>query len=303
MFSAMAQVDEFIDAKVDAVATESFQRSSSNILEIFLKIVNDGNLSTADLQVTAALIGNMLQMQIGRAQMPVNLTTVLLAKSDCPKNWILNEKLTHCVPNPLYYDLTCFQNRGEVFIENALLQMFDLTWSVRLNDGRCDLNPVVNSAGTKFFFPYDDCNTELRQEGHTLVYTNYLELYSEPHKDGIRTQSMLRLPVHCSFPTLYDLTTETHVAHADFVVSGTDEEAKTEDGFQVLLFTDNQFNVERPNKEFTIMETIYFHVTWAMPYVGLSYQVTSCGLQQNGREFNFIDQVMFKLILFVQAKK
>ena len=62
---------------------------------------------------------------------------------------------------------------------------------MRLNDGRCsggEFEPVVNAAGTKFFFPFDNCNTEVRQAGGFLTYTNYVELHPVDSVDGIWTR-------------------------------------------------------------------------------------------------------------------
>ena len=66
---------------------------------------------------------------------------------------------------------------------------------------------------------------------------------------------------------------------------------ETKDGFSIQLYQDDEFSTVRVDKQFTLMEEIYFQISWSMPYAGLSYQVQKCGLFQNENKFNFIDQV------------
>ena len=96
-----------------------------------------------------SLLQNMIVMDLSRSQIAHRLETEILDGLDCPKNWVLNDDLTSCVPNPIYYTLTCKHMDAEVFIENAILDMFDMTWGVRLNDARCSSNRVDNMAGSK----------------------------------------------------------------------------------------------------------------------------------------------------------
>ena len=124
-----------------------------------------------------------------------------------------------------------------------------------------------------------------------LVFSNIIEIYPDIPVDGIYAYQSYYMPLKCHFPNVLSLVDKTFVALSDFDLEGTKDEIHSEDAFQIRLFSDDQFNAARGNTLFTLMENIYFQISWSMPYAGLSYQVESCGLFQSSFKFNFIDQV------------
>ena len=61
--------------------------------------------------------------------------------------------------------------------------------------------------------------------------------------------------------------------------------------FDMKLYIDDNFDTEISNLNFAVGDPIHFKIFTTMPSIGLSYQVTNCGLYQNTKSYDFVDQV------------
>ena len=221
---------------------------------------------------------------------------------ECDTYWKMNDDNTLCVPTLYYYHVTCSPGTAEVFIDDRLLTASGFDWMVRLNDGRCtddliDTGVTTQNAvsetvtGNTYTFPYDTCNTELREEFTNVVFNNYLELYLG-EVDGITTRSTLRIPVVCKMAKTFDVTSEVHVGPMDISLADISKESEIA-SFSMDLYESSSYTNLRADKQFIIMETVYAQITTNMPNFNsrMKYVINDCGLKQGTNEFYFIKSV------------
>lgn len=313
---ASVGVDEnlaFIHAQITALEdkTDSLIQSRSGNKEVVIVSINidypgDDNLSGVDnirSMIEAALIDCCSE---GEYQFVVTVNE----HPSCPTYWKINASGV-CLPTQYYYHTICTAGAAEIFIDDRLLGAFDQNWNVRLNDGTCSNEPTEEGAtgtniishsvtGNTYAFPYDTCNTEIRDDSTRIEFSNYLELYLDS-TDGIRARADLRIPITCNIQKHYQLTSEMQVGPTELVLGGSsnanDPQARNAPGthldFRIELYETSSFVTTRSNKQFVIMDNIFLQISSTMPTFAskIKFVINSCGLSQGASQFDFISSV------------
>lgn len=224
----------------------------------------------------------------------------------CPTWWKLSEKGDVCVPTQYYYKTICTATNGGIFLDDRILNASGFNWQVRLNDGRCtetsgatteegviSTNIVGNTVtGNKYFFPYDLCNTELRDNSTTLEFINYVDLYTDKI-DGIWAQADFRIYMTCHMDKDYTLVSEMEVGAADIQVEGQSALGDTDSSFAIELYEGESFTSKRTLKQFVIMDNIFFQISSTLPSFNsrMKFYINTCGLKQGNNQFDFLSSV------------